>query len=147
MKAIIVIIVLCTSLSTYAQDKTYTGMYMGFSLTPSIIDKESSHLRLTFQERLSIVNVDVSYVTNFKEDFVQLRMGFGYISPKLSAYVYLPYMNYRIGVGYNTPFCVEVMWKDKISFNFDIYENQIIPSFRVRTQIFDVSGYYYEKKN
>ena len=80
--------------------------------------------------------LQASYQTNFYLNNVQIKVGLGVVRKNWSAYAYMPYLNYNIEArGYNTPLSFEGFWKNKISLNFDIYKDFIIPSIRFKIKI------------
>lgn len=79
--------------------------------------------------------MDIGYITDFHESFFQAKMGFGKKINNWGFYGYLPYLNYKIGEGYNTPFCFEIFYSNWASLNIDIYQNTVVPSIRIKTII------------
>ena len=111
-------------------------------LTTSVAPYGQNYLRVEHEITESFVNLQLSYQTDFRQHFLQAKMGVGYSGQGVRAYVYLPYFNYSFNENaYSTPFCAEVFVdrltpKIGLSCNFDIYKDQIVPSIRIRMKAF-----------
>lgn len=107
-------------------------LYMGVSLGPS----HQQFARVHIEDTESFFRMDFGYMTDFNsESLLQLKAGFGGKINQWGLYAYLPYFNYKLGKGYNTPFCFEIFYSNWASLNVDIYQNKIIPSIRIKTII------------
>jgi hypothetical protein len=87
-----------------------------------------------------------SYQTNGDDHILQLKGGFGLVRPNWRFYTYLPYLNFKYGEGYNTPFCFEVFYKHNFSLNIDIYKDYVIPSLRANVAIYKNKPIAYHHK-
>lgn len=122
MKIIHVFILSCLPLLLKAQ------LYIGTSIGTSNQVFQRVHL----EYNTTNVRTEVAYLTNFEEHYLQLKLGGGFRKGAWGFYWYLPYMNYKLGVGYNTPFSTEVFYSNWCSFNVDVYKDTVIPSIRLK---------------
>lgn len=113
------------------------NLYTGISYSPKIEEQENVFIQ--FEDTAMFVSMQVLYLTNFKEQRVQIKCGFRLMNYKgLQMYAYFPYLNGILGKGYNTPFCTEFRYKG-FNLNLDYYQDGIIPTFRYRKLIYGKS--------
>lgn len=111
--------------------------YSQLYFTPSFGTYGEQYLRAELELKESFVIVQGSYQTNFTDNNLQLKVGFGYRG-NVSAYIYLPFLNMKTNGEdrwkYSTPLSAEVFWKS-LSLNIDGYKDKIIPSLRFKIKI------------
>lgn len=132
MKTLITILLVALSTITYSQRTDQIRFTTGISA--GAYGEVYSRTALTSTERGAIFQV--AYCTSFKDDYIQLKIGYGYDSKKWRAYLYLPYFNYNMDKGYNTPFSAEVFYDNSFSLNIDVYKNVVVPSLRWTVEIY-----------
>lgn len=80
-----------------------------------------------------VVRYELNYLTNFGDNRLQVKLGCGYKNNDWKVFIYLPYMNFNVEqIGYNTPLCSEIFYKDFLSLNLDVYKNTVVPSIKIK---------------
>ncbi len=107
-------------------------VYLGFSKGTH----NQNYLRIHIEQKVSFTRIEVSYLTDFNEQYIQVKEGFGGEIGKWGFYGYIPFMNFSVKERkFNTPFSFEVFYSDYASLNFDIYKDVTIPSIRIKIPI------------
>lgn len=127
----LIFILLLTPLFAQHCNKFCVRTYIGTSLGT----QDQNYVRSGIEFTQEYVILQAGLQTNFQEVYFQAKLGFGIVRPDWKLYAYIPYFNYKIGDGYNSPMCFEFFFKKYLSFNWDIYKDISIPSIRVTIPI------------
>ena len=132
MKATFLFLFLFLFLKTYAQETHQFYANTGFGW------KNSFEVGLYHEYRLDflVIQTGLHYKSPEEEIFINFKVGCAYRIKHWSFVAYAPYLNMIPAIGYNTPFCVETFFKDRLSLAVEIYRKDVIPIIKARIPLY-----------
>lgn len=127
MRTLFFSIFMLVASTIYSQKSVYTGIYLS--------TEEGNLAFVQFEEDIDIAIMRCEYLTNFNGDNrLYLKMQFQVYKVKdFRFFAALPPFHGSFKEkGYNTPFNVEVMWRNKLLLNTDIYKDGVNLSVQFR---------------